>query len=449
MARWVRIAGLRFIVDPRDGSLHLPFAAGGVDDIVLNAGAGGSTLATDEVGTRHFQRIKIADGAADSSVAVPAPVTAPASGDAGLVVRGIERRLGATLSTTPLGISGVFTQAGQDGNADGVKYVQAVARADVASAASGFVIEEYDLADDFVDANFIRIVASATVSANTTTRIHGVIRARKWRVKYTNGGTAQATFTLAAAADDIPAYLVDSTGALIIGLLDSAGARISPALTGQLPAALVGGRLDITIGASPATVPISAASLPLPAGAATSAAQLPAGHTVDPTDRAARLVGQVEGRAAHDAPVAGNPSLIAGRANLSEPAVVADGDATSLWADLFGRLVVLIGHANPEPPVIVPGSAAGVSVIAAPGAGLSLHICKGQVNNDAATENVISLREGAAGTIRWTHNCAADGGGSRFDFGSRGWKLPANTALVADIGAATGRVNVEEFYIAA
>ncbi len=41
--------------------------------------------------------------------------------------------------------------------------------------------------------------------------------------------------------------------------------------TGQLPTALVGGRLDVNIGASGATVPISAASLPLPTGASTEA----------------------------------------------------------------------------------------------------------------------------------------------------------------------------------
>lgn len=40
-------------------------------------------------------------------------------------------------------------------------------------------------------------------------------------------------------------------------------------LLGRLPAALVSGRLDVNIGASPATVPVSAASLPLPTGAAT------------------------------------------------------------------------------------------------------------------------------------------------------------------------------------
>ena len=71
------------------------------------------------------------------------------------------------------------------------------------------------------------------------------------------------------------------------------------------------------------------------------------------------------------------------------------------------------------------------------------------MHNRAATETVVSLREGAAGTIRFTANLAADGGGTIFDFGSAGWKLPANTALIADIGQASVDVNITDYYIAA
>lgn len=158
---------------------------------------------------------------------------------------------------------------------------------------------------------------------------------------------------------------------------------------------------------------------------------------------------QSQGAAAHDAAVAGNPVLIGARANANEPTAVSnDGDAVSLWADLLGRQIVLTGHPSPEAPVTVNGSAAGTSVIAAPGDSLSLYICKGTVHNRAAAETVVSLRDGAAGTIRWTANLAADGGGSLFDFGSRGWKLTSNTALVADIAAASVDVNITEYYIA-
>lgn len=183
--------------------------------------------------------------------------TSPAETLYGLVTRPIARVDGETLSTTPLGISGVFTQTGQARNDDGIILVAATARADEASAASGFVIEEYPLADDFVTANLVRVVASASVSADTTTRIYGVIRERKWRVKYTNGATGQATFTLAAAAQPF-APAVDVAGQLIV----------------------TDGGTALLVDGSAVTQPISAASLPLPTGAATLGAQLPDGHAV-------------------------------------------------------------------------------------------------------------------------------------------------------------------------
>lgn len=158
---------------------------------------------------------------------------------------------------------------------------------------------------------------------------------------------------------------------------------------------------------------------------------------------------EVVGDVAHDAVAAGNPVLVAARANLNEPGTaVADGDSTYLWADQLGRLVTIGGHSNPEPPVTANGGAGQLSVIAAPGAAARLYICGAHISNRAATENVISLREGAAGNIRFTGNFAADGGGAVLNFGNRGWQLPLNTALIADIGSATADINITEYYIA-
>src|SRR5678816_4435223 len=45
------------------------------DNLTLNLGSGGSTAATDDVGGVHFQKIKIADGAADSSAMIGGDAT--------------------------------------------------------------------------------------------------------------------------------------------------------------------------------------------------------------------------------------------------------------------------------------------------------------------------------------------------------------------------------------
>lgn len=77
-----------------------------------------------------------------------------------------------------------------------------------------------------------------------------------------------ASITAAVDVSDRDARLVGR-----IKNLDSAGAVIDPALKGQLPAALVGGRLDVNLGASGITLPVSLAA------------------AVDVSDRAARLLG--------------------------------------------------------------------------------------------------------------------------------------------------------------
>jgi len=159
----------------------------------------------------------------------------------------------------------------------------------------------------------------------------------------------------------------------------------------------------------------------------------------------------VHGDTAHDAVDANNPVKVGGKASLNEPTAVADADRVNAWIDQIGRFVVLTGHANPEPPDTSNVTASGdTTIIAAPGVGVSLHICKGSIHNAGAANVVVALRDGVAGTIRWQAELASEGGGAAFDFGNRGWKLTANTALVANLGAAGNvDINVTEFYVAA
>jgi hypothetical protein len=160
----------------------------------------------------------------------------------------------------------------------------------------------------------------------------------------------------------------------------------------------------------------------------------------------------VEGQDAHDAAVVENPVIIGGRANANEPGTaVASGDASHLWCDLFGRLVVLPGHPAPETPVYVNATASGDTVVlSAPGAGVSLHIVRVLITNGGSAVNAVHLQENGSATNRGPGDLAADGGGAVLDFGARGWKLTANTGLDVNLGAAGDiSVTVLEHYIAA
>ena len=160
----------------------------------------------------------------------------------------------------------------------------------------------------------------------------------------------------------------------------------------------------------------------------------------------------VQGQAAHDAAVAGNPVTIAGRSNANEPtAVSGDGEAVFAWMDRFGRQITVAGHPSPEAPNSTNVTASGnTELIATPGGGLSLYIKKGSIHNSDPTSVVVQLKDGAGGTVRWQAELAATGGGSLFDFGDVGWKLTANTELSGNLdGSGDVNFNITEYYISA
>lgn len=101
-------------------------------------------------------------------------------------------------STTLLGNAGVFTGAWHDTNIDGTIFVSASEVSAQPSATNGFTVEE---TDDTTNASFTHGVGIMTAPAATLNRLHFcVIKARFWRVRYTNGATPQTTFELTTTA---------------------------------------------------------------------------------------------------------------------------------------------------------------------------------------------------------------------------------------------------------
>jgi hypothetical protein len=210
--------------------------------------------------------------------------------------------------------------------------------------------------------------------------------------------------------------------------------------TGQLPTALVGGRLDVVVGAALPTGGNNIGDvdvLTLPA--------LPAGDNnignVDvltmPTGASAA---QVQGTVAHDAAAAQNPVLQGAYAETPDDSapgnqVSAEADAVRLAADRDGAL-----YTHPHPPRIWHVSAehtaqqTDTTVKAAPGAGLSLYITGIYLAVNAAVN--VTLEEGTT-VLKWKYYAAAQGDGASVNF-TVPIKLTANTALtVTTSGAIT------------
>jgi hypothetical protein len=167
------------------------------------------------------------------------------------------------------------------------------------------------------------------------------------------------------------------------------------------------------------TVPISAVSLPLPTGAATSALQTQPG--VDIGDVTVNNVAgtnpvPVQGNAAHDAAVAGNPVLSGAEGRTTNPVSVTDGDVVRVRADKSGRTIVTHSAAREQVTQnnITLTTTTETTLLAAGGAGVFNDVTAIIVSNTSGTAVRVDFRDATAGTVRFSLMIAANGGGGIF-----------------------------------
>ena len=285
-----------------------------------------------------------------------------------LPVSGTITALAATLvsagnsSTTTLAGNATFTGSSQD--CSGYSQVSVLVFADVASATNGLSVQVSSNGTNWDD------VQTRTVAAGTATHMAIGVSARYVRVVYTNGASAQSAFRLSTTLLSTPfsgtTTDVDTapvtgdqallTQAVMVGKTTAGGgayvaAKVNP--SGALSADVSGSTVQLTAGTaaigsvtvtSAPTTAITAASLPLPTGAATSALQgggLPAalgaggGLKVDGSGTALPVSGTVtanigtSGSLALDATLTGGTSKAIARGGAKGTTTAADVTSTS------------------------------------------------------------------------------------------------------------------------
>lgn len=154
--------------------------------------------------------------------------------------------------------------------------------------------------------------------------------------------------------------------------------------------------------------------------------------------------GSIQGRAAHDAAISGNPVRLGGRAVNTDVAAVSNDDAVDLVTDLTGKQVVSVGAAY---SMLVSGAdtvdTSPTQVIAAGGAGFKLYIMNLLVTNgDADTGTIVKLTDGSGGATLWRAYAAAGGGGFAHNAAVPLFATTANTALYAQCETIDATVQV-------
>ncbi len=154
----------------------------------------------------------------------------------------------------------------------------------------------------------------------------------------------------------------------------------------------------------------------------------------------------VEGAATHDSAVTENPVLGGGEARATMPTAVDDGDAVRQMHDDVGRQVVypfvprdLIVHNR-----ITLTSTSETTLIATGGAGVFHDLLFLSLSNESATEVRVDIRDDTAGTVRYSIDLAADGGGAIVKF-----PVPLTAGAVNDNWTAQLSAAVSTVYITA
>lgn len=272
-------------------------------------------------------------------------------------------------------------------------------------------------------------------TGTTTQPVSGTVTA--------NAGTG----TMAVSLASVPSHDVTNAGTFATQAAQSGTWTVQPGNTANTTAWLVTG--------TGGTFPITAASLPLPSGAATAANQsTEVGHlatlagAVSGTEVQADILtlpalaagtnnigdvdvltlpnvtlaagtntNEVVGDAAHDAAVSGNPVLTGFEARTSDGTAVANGDAVRAQSTIDGKQVTMpysvLGtrwsYAAASGGIV---NTTGVTIAAAAGAGVRNCLTAIDIENGHATVSTeVVVRDGASGTVMKRWWAQAGGGG--------------------------------------
>ena len=435
------------------------------DNIAVTAGSG-TTIATDDVGGVHYQRVKLVDGTLDSTAAIGGDATngldvdvtrvipgttatalgkaedaAHSSGDTGVMALGVRNDAGTVLA----GATGDYIPFSMDSNgalrvtgggggteytedaaaaADPVGGVQILVRADTPGAVASTNGDNLAQRGTNYGAAYVQVVTSSgafvdsfggsggtamaddgafTVGSTSFTPAGGTYKSVRDAVDDNDGGA----FAMSAKRGQ---YVVMETPNA-----DSAMDDTNDCVRTSVVVALPAGSNAIGKLAANSGVDIGDVDV-------TSVAGMPTGSNAT----------QVQGTVAHDSAAANNPILNGGYAINAEPTAVANADVARLITDLVGKLITL-PYANPEN--FLNGKTASItgtsdtSVIAAQGAGVRIYVTQVTVTNGHATVGTyVNIKDGT--TSLYTGYAAAAGGGFAITFPVP-LRLTANTALQA------------------
>lgn len=272
------------------------------------------------------------------------------------------------------------------------------------------------------------IDGTVTVDGSATTQpVSGTVTANAGSGTFTVDSELPAAAALADAAAN---PTTPTTGSALLGYNGTTWDRLRSTTANGLDVDVTRVQGTVTVDGSGVTQPVSG-TVTANAGTGTFTVDLGANN-------------DVQGMVAHDSPVANNPFLLAAEARTTTPTAVANGDVVRLQADDQGRLIV-----EPHAPRdrvttnrIALTTTTETTLIAAGGAGVFRDLVSLVLSNESAAETRVDIRDSSAGTIRYSVDLAADGGGAVINLPVPHPQATANNAWTAQLSAASSTVYI-------
>lgn len=389
------------------------------DNVTLNAGSGGDTVAADDVSGVKYQVVKLAVGADGSASLVSNSNPIPIS-DAG----------GAITVDGTVAVTGVATAANQSTGNTALGNIQSAVQ----------VMDDWDESDR---AKVNPIVGQAGVAAGA-----GAVGATTQRVTLASDDPAVAllgtidTDTGGIATSTATTATQTTNAATSLAVLDdwdeSDRAKVNP-IVGQAGVAAGAGAVGVTVQRMTLASDDPAVALlgTIDADTSALAATISAGRVVvDGSGVTQPVSGTVTaaGAAAHGAAVSGNPVLVGVEARTTDGTAVDDGDVVRAMADAQGKLVTVPGalHTRYVSGVTNITDTAADDLIAAAASTRTVVTGISVTNKDATVGTTVSIRDGT--TVKVTAYAAPEGGGFVIAPGAPIFVGTANTAITAICG---------------
>jgi len=390
------------------------------DNVPITAGSG-TDIATDDVSGVHYQKVKLAYGAADAATlvesAAPLPVTVPAgassigkaedvahaSGDVGVMALAVrddtlDARSGTEGDYEPLHTGATGALWVEDVNAGAIKTaVQAVANSTSSNKMQTDIVSALPAGTNNIGAVDVLSLPALPAGTNAIGKLAansgvdiGDVDVTSLPVAFNTGTRSATTQRVTIATDDV------------VPASQSGTWTVQPGNTANTTAWKVDG--------SAVTQPVSmATNTPL-------------------------------GNVAHDAGDSGAPVKVGLKAEnaLSGITLVADGDRTDAYGDLDG---VQLNRLNGAIGDYVNGNASNTDgtntqVLAAGAAGVKHYLTDITISNTSASNIYVEIKDGT--TVKWTFPVPANSGVTH------SWNTPiggtAATAWNFDPSAATSTV---------